>query len=110
MVTARSIIEYLQQQVESKKQLPKEVWLDAALKLTILSLDEIDKLIDLEKAFGQKKVEELDKQEKHNISEIKLRMEATEEYAAVKKQKAFCSVIEEMIRVAKLSARLNEFV
>lgn len=122
MVTARSIIEYLQKQVEEKKNLPKEVWLDAALKLTILSFDEIDKLVDMEQKLGQKKVEmydsrfqatsptQIDLTKKPSVAEVELRTEGTQEYADVKKQRAFCKVIEEMIRVAKLSARLNEFV
>ena len=110
-VTARGIIEYLQKAVEEKKQLGKDVWLDAALKLTVLSLDESDILIDMEKILGQKKVEMWEVQTgKKNIAEINMKIEATDIYAQVKKQKIFLGVIEEMIRVAKLSARLNEFV
>lgn len=108
-VTVKSILEFLSAQVAAKKTLSKDIWLDAALKLTVLSLDEVDKLADMEQKLAQKKVDMLERQEKRNISEIELRTEATEEHKEVTKQKALLKVAEEMIRVAKLQARLNEF-
>lgn len=109
-VSARSIIEFLQKSIEDKKQLDKDVYLDAALKLTILSLDENELLSRMEKELAQKKAEMWKNQEKKNISEIEMLSDSLPETEKIKNQKFFLKTIEEMIRVSKLIARLNEFV
>lgn len=64
----------------------------------------------MEKELAQKKQVMWEKQEKKNISEIEMLSDSLEETEKIKNQRFFLKTIEEMIRVSKLIARLNEFV
>ena len=108
-ITARTIVNALSQAFADKKAVSKERLLDGAMKLSVLALDEVEKLVELEQLEGQEKVKMLEAQEKRNISEIELRLDATPLRAEIKKQRAFLKAIEEIIHTARLSAKLNEF-
>ena len=109
-VTARSIIEYLSKAFSEKKSVNKGLLLDAAMKLSVLALDEVAVLTQMEQDIAKKKVEMLDAQEKRNVSEIEIRVESLDLFRDMKRQKALIDSIEEMIHTARLSAKLNEFV
>ena len=108
-ITARTITDFLANAFAQKKMVSKEKLLDAAMKLSVLALDEVATLTQMEQGIAKKKVEMLEAQEKRNVSEIELRIEATDEYRLMRNQKAFCAAIEEMIITARHSAKLNEF-
>jgi len=108
-ITSDLILNTLKDWIEQKKVIPATQWIDACQKLNILTLDEQEKLVELEQKVGQLKLLLLDSQEKHNVSEVRLRIEATDEYKAMKFQRAKIDRIEEAIRIAKLQARLREW-
>ena len=105
IITADTILEFLKTKIESKSQLNPDIWLDASAKLNLLLGDEIDKLVDMKQKVSEIKLEFLDKSDKHNVSEARLRTEATEHYRLMKKQESKCDRIEEFIRISKLIAR-----
>ena len=105
--TSESILEFLKKKIELKEQLNPELWLEAASRLVVLLGDEESKLYDLQQKVAQLKIMFLDSQEKHNVSEAKARIEASEEYKEFKKQQAKVGQIEEFIRVSKLRAKIS---
>jgi hypothetical protein len=46
-------------------------------------------------------------QEKRNVSEVKMRVEASDVYRDMKKQEAKIGQVEEIVRIAKIQARVN---
>jgi hypothetical protein len=104
-VTADTILEYFSTAVENRKQLNPEFWLDSALKLNILMIDEEKKLQDLRRAVADLKLRYLDEMQKKSVAEAELRVEATSEYSAMRQQESRCARMEEFIRLAKLSSR-----
>lgn len=104
-ITSDTILDFLKEKVATKSPLNPEMWLDAAAKLNLLLGDEMDTLADLKQKVANIKLEFLERSEKRNVSEARLRTEATEEYRLMKKQEAKCDRIEEFIRIAKLMAR-----
>lgn len=105
IITADTILDFLVSAVESKRMLNPELWLDSAAKLNVLIGKERITLEDMRQVVAKKKLEYLTSTEKRNVSEAKLRVEATDEYRDMKKQEAKCDQIEEFIRVAKIQAR-----
>jgi hypothetical protein len=108
-ITARTITDVLANCFAEKKTVSKEKLLDAAMKLSVLALDEVATLTQMEQDIAKTKVAMLEAQEKRNVSEVDLRIEATDAYRDMRRQKAFCEAIEEMIITARHSAKLNEF-
>lgn len=108
-ITARTITNALANAFSNKVNVSKDKLLDGAMKLSVLALDEVAILTQMEQDIAKKKVAMLEAQDKRNVSEVELRIEATDEYRDMKRQKAFVDAIEEMIHTARLSAKLNEF-
>jgi len=79
-------------------------WLDAAQKLTMLLGDEHDKLFELQQIVANLKVGCLE--EGTSSVEAKTRVEATDAFRSMQKQKAKIGRIEEMVRIAKIQARM----
>ena len=107
--TADSIIEWFKGVVASKKDVPVARWLDSALLLNVLRLDEAAKLNEMRRQIAEKKVEYLDKMEKRNVSEADLRVEASGEYRDYRDQQSKCDVIEEFILLAKKAASQDRY-
>ncbi len=112
-VTARVIVDSLARAFEQRQAVPKERLLDAAMKLSVLSLEEVAVLTQMEQEIAKLKVLMLENQlkdgVKKNVSEVEINIEATDAYREMRRQKAFVGMIEEMIHTARLSAKLNEF-
>lgn len=102
--TADSVIAWFREAIASKQTVPTDRWLDAALLLNVLRIDEAAYLNDLRRQVAEKKVELLDKMEKRNVSEAELRVEATPIHQAMKDQQSKCDIIEEFILLAKKAA------
>lgn len=105
--TSESILEFLKKKIEIKEQLKPEIWLEAASRLVVLLGDEEATLYDLQQKTAHLKIMFFDSQEKRNVSEANLRVEASEEYKLFRKQQARVKQIEEFIRVAKLRAKIS---
>lgn len=96
------ILEYLEKQLEAKKiELDTKFWLEIGVKLNICLIEENQKLADLFQKVAQLKIMFLDSQEKRNVSEAKLRVEASNEFKEFKIQDLKCRQIEEFIRLSK---------
>lgn len=110
-VTADTIITYLKEKVEKKEaQFDSNFFVETALKLNLLLGDEQDALAELAQEVAKKKLEILNSQEKRNVSEAKLRIEADPIYLRYKKQDMKCQRIEEFVRLAKkMSDRASGF-
>lgn len=103
-ITCDTIINWLQKQVETKQPISPSVWVDSAEKLNILLSDEESKHFELAQKVAQMRVALLE--EGKNVSEVKVRIEATDEYREMNKQKAKINRIIEHIRLAKLQSRM----
>ena len=85
-VTTDKILTFLQEAVETKKNVPAEKFADAAIALNILLGDEEDLSAELYQQVAKLKLSYLEAQEKKNVSEAKLKVEASDEYKVAKKQ------------------------
>src|SRR5947209_5300896 len=97
-VTTDLILGWLQEQVKSKRMIPREVWLDAAFKLNLLLGDEVHEAEMLRQAVAQKKYEILKTQDKKNVAAAKIEVEASDLYRLMHEQEAKVSRIEEFIK------------
>ena len=96
------IIEALKVKVENKEaQFDANFFIETAAKLNLLLGDEADKLFDLKQKVAQLKIIWLDGQEKRNVSECKLRVEASEEFKEMLRQEAKVKRCEQFIMIAK---------
>ena len=108
LVTVDTILDFIRDKMEQKKaDFDTEFWLKASMTLTILLPIEIGKLYDLQKEVSKLKLEELEKQEKKNVSQVKMIVEASDVYRDMKVQEYKIKQIEEIVRVSKLQARIN---
>lgn len=106
IVTTDTIIDWLKDAVEHKRIVDAHTWIDAAQKLTVLLGDEHDMLFNLEQKVAQQRVKLIT--DGFPVSKAKAFLEETDIYRATRTQKARISRIEEMIRVAKIQARLKD--
>lgn len=103
-VTADTILDFLKEAVASKKNISRDVWLDAAFKLNLLALDEQSTLETLRSEVAQLRLSILKSQEKRNVAAADLEVEATEDYRKMRIQEHKCDRIIEFIRIAKKNA------
>ncbi len=80
IVSTDGIINWLKEKVEKHVPIPPGVWLDAAQKLNVLLGDEHKLLFQLQQIVAKYKLQLLNSQESINVSEAKMRVEATDEY------------------------------
>src|SRR3990167_1201905 len=106
LVSTEAILEHLHSIVENNEILPPTRWVDASMRLAVLLGDESDKLFDLEQLVAQKRVNFIEAGD--SVSKAKVKVEASDEYKLARKQKAKIEQIVELIRVAKLRARITE--
>ena len=101
-ITVDTIIDYLKEKVEAKEaHFDTQFWIESALKLNLLLGDEHDKLVELNRKVADLKLMWLEGQDKKNVSEARLRVEASQEYEDYKKQELKCKRVEEYIKVCK---------
>lgn len=108
LVTTDVIIGHLKNKIENKEPLSPGIYIDAAEKLNVLLSDEHDKLFTQQQKIAEMKVTFLEADPKRNVSMAKLLTEATNEYREMQIQKAKIGRIEEMIRLAKIQAKMKE--
>lgn len=106
IITIDTIVNYLKECVEHKVPVDAHTWTDAAQKMIVLLGDEHDKLYDLEHSLASQRVVLIEGG--YNSTKAKQYIEATEDYKNSRKQKARIGRVEEMIRIAKIQARLKD--
>ena len=106
--TTDTIIASLKNLVETKTPVSPGVWVEAASDLNILLGDEHDILFDLQQKVAQLRLKYLNQEDHINVSEAKIRVEATDEYRQYCAQRAKIGRIEEQIRIAKVQSRLKD--
>lgn len=106
MIDTDLILSTMKGWVETKTVIDAHTWVDASQKLNVLIGDEHDKLFDLQQKVAQMKVAYIT--EGKSVSDAMSRVEAEDLYRDMQRQKARISQIEEMIRIAKLQARLKD--
>jgi hypothetical protein len=104
LVTTDTILGFLKDEVQSKRALNPDIWLDSAFKLNLLLADEHTELENLRLLIAKKKLSILERQEKRNVSAADLEIEASEEHRAYKLQEHKVGRIEEFIKIAKKNA------
>lgn len=101
-VTTDTIIDFLKEAVETKRaQFDANFWVESALKLNLLLGDEHDRLAELAQEVAKIKILWLESQEKKNVSEAMLKVEADPKYLEYRKQEMKCKRVEEFIKIAK---------
>lgn len=108
IITVDTIIDFLHGAVSEKKIMPPALWIEAASKLNVLLGDETDKLYDMQQRIARVKTTMLEEDDKKNVSAVRLKVEATDEYTSMRKQEAKIKRVEEFIRIAKIQARLKD--
>ena len=103
--TADNILDWMKTQAAEKVPISPARWLEASIKLEILSSDETDKLIDLETAVAKIRLTALD--ETGAAAKAKIIIEASDPYNQLRKQKKKCDRIDEMVRLSKKFAQLK---
>jgi len=99
---ADKILDYLSEKLEKKEiQLDTHFWTEIAIKLNIALGEEQEKLAELHTKVAELKLMWLEGQDKKNVSEAKLRVEASKEFLDWKKQDLKVGRIEEFIRISK---------
>lgn len=108
-VSTHVILDFMKNNVKNKEMIDAHTWVDAAQKLNVLIGDEHDKLFDLQQKVNMEKVTLIEGGK--NVSTAKLMIEAGDTYKEMCRQRALIEQVEEMIRIAKLQARIkdNEF-
>jgi hypothetical protein len=106
IVTTEVIIGWLKDNIEQKIPIAPSRFIDAAQKLNVLLSDEHAKLFKMQQVVAQMKAELMEGDS--TAAKAKIMVEASNEYAAYCIQKAYIGRIEEMIRIAKIQARLKD--
>ena len=104
--TVDTIIKDLKKIVSEKKVLNPELWAEAAFDLAVLLGDEVNVLAELQQKVSLMRLEFLKEDVRSSVA--KMKVEATDTYKEMTIQKAKVSQIEEIIRVAKLQAKINQ--
>ncbi len=107
LVTCDLILLWLQKKIEKKEPIAPETMIDAAEKLNVLIADEHDKYLKLAQEVAQIRLDLLSCEPKPSVAEVKVRVEARDEYREMLRQKAKIGIIEEHIRLAKIRARMG---
>lgn len=105
-VTVTTILDWLRDGIEQKRVIDAHTWVDAAQKLNILQTNEHDKLYVLKQQVALARVLRIKQGE--SVAKSRTIIESTDIYREMKNQEARIEMIQEMIRLAKLQARLKD--
>lgn len=106
IVTIDTIIDYLKQCVEHKVPVDAHTWTDAAQKMLVLLGDEHDKLFEAESIVARQKLIHIEAGE--SVAKANARIQAEVPYKLARMLKARIGRVEEMIRIAKIQAKLKD--
>lgn len=103
--TADSVLAEIENNVRTEANLAPTSWIQDAMKLTALMGGESKTLFTLQQKLAQKQTEIIESGKSVAFSEVALR--ATDIWVDMKVQEAKISRIEEMVRLAKVRARID---
>ncbi len=106
-VSSDIILEWTKKQIEDHKEVPRELWIEIAFKLTFLRIDEAILYNKMKQAVAIKKLEILKNQTKRNVAAVNVEVESLDEYRFMQDQEDKIYSIDECVRVAKKSADIN---
>lgn len=106
-ITTDTILNWFKEQVEAKRQLDPELWLEAASKLAVFLGDEEMKLYEFQQKVAELKLRFYNGMNKPTVSNAEMMTEATDDYKVYQQQKAKIAQIEEFIRIAKLRVKIS---
>jgi hypothetical protein len=104
--TLDKIIVWLNDVIENKKQITPSAWLEIASKMNVLLGNETDELAELHQKISQMKLDLIEGGA--TATKAKIAIESTDAYKAYLKLKAKISRVEELIRLAKIMARMKD--
>ena len=99
--TSDTILAFMKQAVEDKHKLDGDVWIDAAQKLNILLIDEMDILFDYQQKLAVKVNDFYKGMDKPTMARAEAMAIITPEWLNFKKQDAKIKQINEFVRIAK---------
>lgn len=105
--TCDTIIAELSRKVAEGLPVAPSEWVDHAVELNVLIGDEHRKLWNMAQDVAKLRVDMLRGQEKRNVSEVQMRVEATDLYRDMRIQEAKVETIVEYIRLAKHRAKMS---
>jgi predicted ATPase with chaperone activity len=103
--TVDSIMNWMSTEVEQKRPINPHLFVEAAKYLNALIGEEHEKLWELEQQVAQARLEA--RKTVKTMAEANAIVESTDVYRMAKLQKAKIDQVNEMIRLAKLQARLS---
>lgn len=103
--TTDSIIQYLSNAVAERHPISPGTWVDAAAKLNVLAGEDTDKLFELQQEVSKIEVGYIESG--MTSAKAKVMTRATDHYKVMKQLEAKIERINELIRIAKLQARLK---
>lgn len=106
MITTDIILSQLKEWVEEDAVIDAHQWINEAQKLNVLISEEHAKLFNLQQIVAKNRVELIEKGD--TVAKAKAKVEAMDIYKEACIQKAKIDQIEEMIRIAKIQARLKD--
>lgn len=106
-VSSDIILGWVKEQVESKKEISRDLWLEIAFKLNLLRIDEAILYNKMRQVVAIKKLDILKSQTKRNVAAANAEIETLGEYRFMKDQEAKIYSIDEFVRIAKKSADIN---
>jgi len=104
--TVDTILQKLEDYVATNAVLPPGNWIDASLALVALLGQEHDKLFKAQQALAQKKAGLVEGGK--SVASANLIVSGSDEWVSMKIQEAKIGRVEEMIRCAKIRARLAD--
>lgn len=104
--TIDTILATIEKNVVESAILPPSVWVDASLAMTALLGHESDALFLAQQKIAQKKASLVEAGD--SVALATLKSQATDEWVEMKKIEAKIGRVEEMIRCAKLRARMAD--
>jgi hypothetical protein len=105
LVTCDTILNWFKEQTENRRPISPHLYLEMAQKLNALSSDENDKLVDLESELARHRADWVSVGK--TSAGANILVEAMPVFNEARKQRAKIKQIEEVIRLAKLSARIK---
>lgn len=104
--TCESVLTSIEKMVRGKEIIDSHTWVNAAEYLNILQGDEQDRLLDLQQVVSKAKVAYIESGA--SVALAKAKVEATDDYKEMMRQKGKMERIQEAIRIAKIHARLAD--
>lgn len=103
-MTIDAILQNLSSRVLKGESIPSSEWLRQSFNLNVLIMAQVELLESLRQKVALKKLEVLKGQQKRNVSEADLTIEATDEYRIMRVEEEKLDQIKEFIRIAKKNA------